>query len=135
MITKRTHLGDIIVTKQFFQELIGRNIISCYGVVDINAHGAKQALIDSVPELTVPDWFVPKARFGLFLPKKTQIDKGVLFKIIKDKLYIELHITVMYGVNVTSIVKSIQHKIKFAVEEEIEIPVERVDIFVDGIMS
>jgi uncharacterized alkaline shock family protein YloU len=119
MITKRTHLGDIIVTKQFFQELIGRTIISCFGVVDMNADGAKQNLLESLP----------------FLPKKTLIDKGVSFKIIKDKLFIELHITVMYGVNVSSVVKSIQNKIKFAVEDEVDIPVERVNIFVDGIKS
>jgi len=119
MITKRTHLGNIIVTKQFFAELIGRTIISCFGVVDMNADGAKQTLLENLP----------------FLPKRTQIDKGVSFKIVKDKLYIELHITVMYGVNVSSVVKSIQHKIKFAVEEETDIPVERVNIFVDSIKS
>ncbi|MCL1867160.1 MAG: Asp23/Gls24 family envelope stress response protein [Oscillospiraceae bacterium] len=119
MITKRTHLGDIVVTKRFFGELIGRTIISCFGVVDMNSDGAKQTLIESLP----------------FFPKKNQVDKGVSFKIIKDKLYIELHITVMYGVNVSSVVKSIQNKIKFAVEDEIDIPVERVNIFVDGIKS
>ncbi|MCL1903134.1 MAG: Asp23/Gls24 family envelope stress response protein [Oscillospiraceae bacterium] len=119
MVTKRTHLGNIVVTKQFFSELIGRTIISCFGVVDMNADGAKQNLLESLP----------------FLPKKTQIDKGVSFKIINDKLYIELHITVMYGINVASVVKSIQHKIKFAVEDEIDFPVERVNIYVDGIKS
>ena len=124
MITKRTHLGNIIVTKQFFAELIGRTIISCFGVVDMNADGAKQNLLESLPSLHVP-----------FLTKKTQIDKGVSFRIINDKLYIDLHITVMYGINVASVVKSIQHKIKFAVEEEIEIPVERVNVYVDGIKS
>ncbi|MCL2072149.1 MAG: Asp23/Gls24 family envelope stress response protein [Oscillospiraceae bacterium] len=119
MITKRTHLGNIIVTKQFFAELIGRTIISCFGVVDMNADGVKQNFFENLP----------------FLPQKTQIDKGVSFKIINDKLYIELHITVMYGINVASVVKSIQHKIKYAVEDEIEVPVERVNIFVDGIKS
>jgi len=119
MITKRTHLGNIIVTKQFFSELIGRTIINCFGVVDMNADGARQTLRESLP----------------FLPKKNSIDKGVSYKIIKEKLYIELHITVMYGINVTSVVKSIQHKIKYAVEDETDIPVERVNVFVDGIKS
>lgn len=119
VITKRTHLGNITVTKQFFAELIGRTIISCYGVVNMNADGARQNLRESLP----------------FLPKKTSVDKGISFKIINDKLYIELHITVMYGINVVSVVKSIQHKIKFAVEDEIEVPVERVNVFVDGIKN
>ena len=124
MITKRTHLGSIIVTNQFLSELIGRTIVNCYGVVDMNADGAKQTFMENLL-----NWSVP------FLPKKTQIDKGVSLKIIKDKLYIQLHITVMYGINVSSVIKSIQNKIKYAVEEETEISVERVNIFVDGITS
>jgi len=119
MVTKRTHLGDITVTRQFFSELIGRTIVSCYGVVDMNADGVKQTLIDSIP----------------FLKNRKSVDKGVSFKVVRDKLYVELHITVMYGVNVSSVVKSIQHKIKYAVEEETELSVERVDVFVDGIKT
>jgi len=119
MVTKRTHLGDITVTRQFFSELIGRTIVNCYGIVDMNADGVKQTLIDSIP----------------FLKKKRNVDKGVSFKVVRDKIYVELHITVMYGINVSSIVKSIQHKIKYAVEEETELSVERVDVFVDGIKT
>jgi uncharacterized alkaline shock family protein YloU len=122
MVTKRTHLGNITVTEQFFKELIGRNIVSCFGVVDMNADGAKQNLLDVLPNLP-------------FLPKKNRIDKGVSFKFVKNQLHITLHITVMYGTNVSSVVKSIQHKIKYAVEDEIDIPVERVDVFVDGIKT
>jgi len=118
MVTKRTHLGDITVTRQFFSELIGRTIVSCFGVVDMNADGVRQTLIDSIPFL-----------------KKKSVDRGVSFRLIRGKLFVELHITVMYGVNVSSIVKSIQHKIKYAVEEETELSVERVDVFVDGIKS
>jgi len=119
MVTKRTHLGDIIVTRQFFSELIGRTIVNCFGVVDMNADGVRQTLKDVLP----------------FFKKKKDVDKGVSFRVAHDKLYIELHITVMYGVNVASVVKSIQHKIKYAVEEETELTVERVDVFVDGIKS
>jgi uncharacterized alkaline shock family protein YloU len=122
MVTKRTHLGKITVTEQFFKELIGRNIVSCFGVVGMNADGAKQNFLDFLPNLP-------------FLPKKAPVDKGVSFRFVKNQLHITLHITVMYGTNVSSVVKSIQHKIKYAVEEEIDVPVERVDVFVDGIKT
>ena len=55
MISKRTHLGNILVTKQFFTDLIGRTIISCFGVVDMNAEGVKQNLLESLP-------FLPKKK-------------------------------------------------------------------------
>jgi uncharacterized alkaline shock family protein YloU len=123
MVTKRTHLGNITVTEQFFKELIGRNIMSCFGVVGMNSDGAKQNFLDALPNLP----FISK--------KKNAIDKGISFRFIKNQLHITLHITVMYGTNVSSVVKSIQHKIKYAVEEETDIPVERVNVFVDGIKT
>ena len=130
MITKRTHLGNVIVTEQFFSELIGRTIVNCFGVVEMNADGAKQNFLETLPKLP----FLKKLKRVKKL-ESSQIDKGVSFKIIKDKLYIGLHITVMYGVNVASVVKSIQHKIKYAVEEETDIVVERVNVYVDGIKT
>ena len=50
-----------------------------------------------------------------------------------DKLYIDLHISVMYGVNVSTIVKSIIHKVRFAVEDETGFTVDKVNVFVDAV--
>lgn len=119
MIIIKNHLGDITLSKQFFSLLIGKTVTNCFGVVDMNVGDAKQTLIEAIP----------------FLPKKKYIDKGVTIKILGEKLYIDLHITVMYGVNVSSIVKSIQHKVRYVVEEETDLTVERVNVYVDGIKS
>lgn len=47
--------------------------------------------------------------------------------------YIDLHISVMYGVNVSTIVKSIIHKVRFAVEDETGFTVDKVNVFVDAV--
>ena len=49
----------------------------------------------------------------------------------KDNLIIDLHIKVTYGTNINAVSKSISHKVAFAVEESIGIPVHQVNVFVD----
>lgn len=119
MVIIQNHLGDINLSKQFFTGLIGGTVTGCFGVVDMNVGNTKQSIIDSIP----------------FIEKKSYIDKGVSVQFAHGKLYIDLHITVMYGINVNSIVKSIQHKVRYVVEEETELQVERVNVYIDGIKS
>lgn len=118
MVEISNHLGDIRISKQFFAKLIGKTVTACFGVVDTNAGNIKQTFMESLPFL-----------------KKRYIDKGVTVRFSGDKLYIDLHITVLYGVNVSSIVKSIQHKVRYAVEEETDLTVEEINVYIDAIKS
>ena len=59
--------------------------------------------------------------------------RQVTVRYKNDKLYIDLHISVMYGVNVSTIVKSIIHKVRFAVEDETGFTVDKVNVFVDAV--
>lgn len=119
MVVIQNHLGKINITRQFFAALIGGTVTNCFGVVDMNVGNTKQTILESIP----------------FIPKKKYIDKGVTVSYQHDKLIIDLHITVMYGINVASVVKSIQHKVRYAVEEEIDLSVEKVNVYVDAIKS
>ncbi len=123
MVSINNHLGTINYTKQFFYTLIGGTVTNCFGVVDMNAGDVKQTFIEKVP---IP--FIKK-----FAEKTILSEKGVTVKFKNGKLYIDLHITVMYGVNVSTIVKSIIHKVRFAVEDETEFSVDKVNVFVDSV--
>ena len=119
MVVIQNHLGEINVSRQFFSQLIGGTLVNCFGVVDTNVGNTKQILRNALP----------------FLNKNNQIDKGVTVHAKGDKLIIDIHITVMYGVNVNSVVKSIQNKIMYAVNEETGLTAEKINVFVDGIKS
>lgn len=121
MIVIKNHLGEINISKQFFSSLIGGTVTNCFGVVQMNAGDTKQTLMESLP--------LP------FLKKTAHIEKGVTVRYKNDKLYIDLHISVMYGVNVASVVKSIIHKVRYVIEEETDLTVEKVNVFIDGIKS
>lgn len=119
MVLIRSHLGEINISKQFFSQLIGGTLTDCFGVADTNACSPKQNFFESLP----------------IFKKNGFIEKGVAVKSLKGKLRVDLHITVMYGVNIASVVKSIQHKITYVIEEETDIEVESVNVYVDGIKS
>lgn len=117
MIKIRNHLGEISISRQFFTTLIGNTVTNCFGVVEMNVGNTKQTIMESLP----------------FIPQKNYIEKGVTVRYNHEKLYVDLHITVMYGVNVATVVKSIMNKVRFAIEEETAIPVEKVNVYVDNI--
>ena len=58
-------------------------------------------------------------------------------RLAKDsqKMIIDLHICVAYGINVSAIVASIINKVKYVVETETGIEVKKVNVFVDGMES
>ncbi|MDR1754169.1 MAG: Asp23/Gls24 family envelope stress response protein [Eubacterium sp.] len=117
MIAIKNHLGEIKLSDRFFVELIGGAVVSCFGVTGMSAGGIKQSVVELFP-------FINNIRF---------FGGGVKVKIFRDKLYIGLHIKVAYGANLSSIVKSIQSKVSYVVEEETSLPVERITVYIDGI--
>ena len=119
MIVVHNHLGSIEFSKAFFVSLIGNTVKSCFGVAALNASGAAEAVADKFP------------LFG----KMFDIDKGIKVKLSHGKVYIVIHISVMYGVNISAAVQSIKNKISYAVEEQTNFPVEKIDVYIDGLTT
>ena len=115
------HLGTITLTKRYFYELIGGAVSNCFGVADTNAGNWFQSfagfLSDKLPFL------------------KETIPSGVELRFNDGQLTVNLHITVLYGVNAASLVKSIQHKVRYVIEEETDIRVAKINVFIDGIRA
>ena len=103
--------------------MIGNTVTGCYGVVAMNSGTPRQNVFESFPFL----------RKWLGLGKYH--DKGVNVRFFDGKIHIDLHITVLYGVNVSSVVKSIQHKVTYFTEEQTGMKVGRVNVFVDAILQ
>lgn len=67
--------------------------------------------------------------------KKNRKDKGIRVYTQNNRLAIDVHIAVVYGVNIPAITDSIAHKITYSVSEYIGFPVDRVSVFVDSIIT
>ena len=106
MIKFYNPLGKVCMTSDYFAGLVGAAAQSCYGVCGM----ATGVLGTNYP------------------------DKGVRVTEEDGKLVIELHIKVTYGLNIAAIVRSITHKVKYAVEDATTLKVERIDVYVDDIV-
>ncbi|HCC00955.1 MAG TPA: Asp23/Gls24 family envelope stress response protein [Ruminococcaceae bacterium] len=115
MIILENPNGIIDVSNEYFSILIGNAVSSCYGVAGMAPGNAVQGIA---------------AFFG-----RKKIDHGVLVASNGHQLAIELHIIVMYGVNINEIVKSIIKKVRYTIEEATGLAVESVNVFVDGMKS
>lgn len=114
MISYETRLGSIEISEEYISKLIGTAVTSCYGVVGMVPSGRRQRI------------------FNVF-SKKDYADKGIIVKGDADKLSVELHIIVTYGMNINAIAKSIVNKVRFVVEEATGITVDKITVKVDGI--
>ncbi|MBQ8170469.1 MAG: Asp23/Gls24 family envelope stress response protein [Oscillospiraceae bacterium] len=119
MIRVKNHIGEITVSQEYFMSLISNTVTNCFGVVQMNISSPKQTVMASLP----------------FTKDKEQATKGITVRVGKDKLVVDLHITVMYGVNVGAVVRSIMNKVRYTVEESTGISVEKVNVYVDGIRT
>ncbi len=114
MIKYETHLGEIVVSENYFTKLIGEAVSSCYGVVNM----------------------VPKGLQRL-RPKfmKDHGDTGIRVSGDERSLTVDVHIHVMYGMNISAISRSIVHKVSYVVEDATGIKVDHVRVHVDGVCA
>ena len=116
MITLQNHVGKIYISPEYFTELIGNTVAKCFGVISMNVTGMKETLKTVLP-----------------LKKKKEQPRGVRVRFVKDKLLIDLHISLMYGVNMNAVTRSIINKVGYTIEQSTGISVEKVNIYVDSI--
>lgn len=113
MISFETMIGKIEISETYLSKLIGSEVTSCFGVVGMVPSGNRQRI------------------FKAF--NKEQIDTGIRVSGDAGSVTVELHITVMYGMNINAIASSITEKVKYIVKEATGIAVDRVIVKVDGI--
>ena len=116
MLKLENHQGTTTITTEYFAGLIGNVVSSCYGVVGISASTPMQGMLRRVSGRSTPA-------------------QGVKIKAIGDKLVVDIHIKVLYGINVSAIVKSIMNKVRYAVSQAVGLQVAKINVFVDDMAA
>lgn len=116
MINFYNTMGRVSMTGEYFAGLVSAAASSCYGVAAMATNGTTDTLKSLVLGNDFPD-------------------KGVRVTDDGGKLVIELHIKVTYGLNITAIVRSITHKVKYAVEDATGLTVKSINVSVDDIVG
>ena len=116
MVRIDNHLGSIEISQTYFANVIGNAVTSSYGVAGMVKSGTRQGL-----------------RSMLF--RRSFVDEGVRVRSENNKLIVDLHISVIYGMNIAAIAKSIVHKVRYVVENVTGLEVQKVNVFVDGMKN
>ena len=115
MISYETIKGNICFSNEYLAKLIGNAIGNCYGDVGM------------VPNI--------KQKLSMLLTKSNVIDKGIQVRGNIDTVTVDLHIAVIYGININTIANSITEAVKYTVKKATGISVSKVTVKVDEIVT
>lgn len=108
-----TDIGGIEIDNEVIAQYAGSSAVECFGVVGMASVNMK----DGIAKLL----------------RRDNLSHGV-YVIIKDnKITIDLHIIVSYGVSISVVAENLMSNVKYKVEEFTGMEVEELNIFVEGV--
>jgi uncharacterized alkaline shock family protein YloU len=105
--------GRVEIADNAIVSTIHEAVLSCYGVVDLGPRSLGSAIV---------------RRLGI-----GGSSRGIGIDNIDGKLHIELSIVVEYGTPIFTVAQNVMQAVKFQVERVLGMPVERVNVNVDGL--
>ena len=114
MIEKNTKLGSINYSSSVVAQTAGGAATECYGVVGM----ASQKMIkDGIYELL----------------KRDNFEKGIVTSEGLTGLIIDMYVFLAYDVKISEIVLEVQKRVKYVIETTLDVPVESVNVYVQGL--
>ena len=109
----QTDLGQIMIDEEVIAKYAGINALECFGIVGIASVNMKDGLVK--------------------LLKRDNICKGVHVKMNDNKIQIDFHIIVVYGVSIATVTENLIQSVKYRVETFTNMTVEKINVFVEGV--
>lgn len=114
MIEKNTQFGNISFSPDVVAQMAGGAATECYGVVGM---ASQKMLKDGFYELL----------------KKDNFSRGIIASEGLTGLIVDMYIFVGYGMKISEIVFEVQKKVKYVLEKSLDVRVEAVNVYVQGI--
>ena len=116
MIRHNNENGSVNVSTSVYTDIAGNAATNCFGVKGM----AMRSMTDGLVHLL----------------RKEAMGKGVHVTYNDDgSISIQLHIIVENGINIAAVCRSIMSEVKYKVNKHTGVPVKRVDICVDSVVS
>ncbi|MBE6911895.1 MAG: Asp23/Gls24 family envelope stress response protein [Ruminococcaceae bacterium] len=111
----KNDMGIIEITNEVFTVLAGDAATKCFGVRGMAHKNMKDGIVS--------------------LLKRENMSKGVKVTFDGTDVNIDVHIIVDHGVNITAISESIINEVRYNVERITRVPVGKVNVKVDAILT
>lgn len=110
-----THMGKITIDKEVVSQYAGSVAVECFGVVGMAGVNMKDGLVK--------------------LLKMDSLTRGIVVKVEQNKLVLDFHVIVAYGVSILAVSDNLISNVKYKVEEFTGIEVAKVNIYVEGVRA
>ena len=107
-----THIGKITIDKEVVSKYAGSVAVECFGIVGMAGVNVKDGLVK--------------------LLKRDSITRGIIVKVVNNKLVLDFHVIVAYGVSILAVSDNLISNVKYKVEEFTGIEVSSVNVFIEG---
>ncbi|MDE7009263.1 MAG: Asp23/Gls24 family envelope stress response protein [Lachnospiraceae bacterium] len=108
-----THMGNITIDNEVIAQYAGSVAMECFGVVGRAGINMKDGLVK--------------------LLKMDSMTRGINVTINNNKLTMNFHVILAYGVSILAVSNNLISNVKYKVEEFTGIEVEKINIFVEGV--
>ena len=108
-----TGLGKITIDTDVIATYEGSVAVECFGIVGMAAVSMKDGLVK--------------------LLKKDSLKHGINVTIADNKITLEFHVIVAYGVSISAVSDNLISNVKYKVEEFTGLTIEKINILVEGV--
>lgn len=106
-------MGQIQIDTDVIALYAGTTAVECFGIVGMAAVSMKDDLVK--------------------LLKRESLTHGINVTINDNAIEIDFHVIVSYGVSISTVADNLIESVKYKVEEFTGMPVEKINIFVEGV--
>ena len=108
-----TDLGNISIDTEAIAQYAGNKATECFGIVGMAAVSMKDGLV--------------------MLLKQDNLSRGISVKIHDNKLCVDFHVIVAYGVSIRTVSENLVDAVRYDLEKYTGFEVEKINIYVDGV--
>jgi uncharacterized alkaline shock family protein YloU len=110
-----TELGSILIDTDVIATYAGSVAVECFGIIGMAAVNMKDGLVK--------------------LLKKESLKHGINVTIADNKISLDFHVIVAYGISISAVAQNLYENVKYKVEEFTGMEIEKINIFVEGVRA
>ncbi len=107
------HLGQVEIDTAVMAKYAGSVAVECFGIVGMASVNVKEGLVR--------------------LLKRDNLERGITVKISDNKITLDFHVIVAYGVSISAVCSNLIDNVKYKLESFTGMEVEKINIYVEGV--
>ena len=108
-----TEFGSILIDTDVIATYAGSVAVECFGIVGMATVNMKDGLVK--------------------LLKKDSLKHGINVTLEDNKISLDFHVIVAYGVSISAVVDNLFSNVKYKVEEFTGMEIKDINVFVEGV--